>query len=117
MASTEQEIRAAAARYGRSVNHIAAQYVDPVTGHRLSGEALLIKLSKLESNFNMDAVSPAQARGATQFVPGSRRVAIEKFGVDPWRTPDEAVHAAALHLRGKINGRSGLAGYNPGDAA
>jgi murein DD-endopeptidase MepM/ murein hydrolase activator NlpD len=48
-------------------------------------------------------------------MPGSRQIALDKYGVDPWsRDPDQAVHAAALHLRGLINGSKGLEGYNPG---
>jgi hypothetical protein len=47
-------------------------------------------------------------------MPGSRQTAIDRYGIDPWRSADEAVHAAALHLRGKINGSKGLEGYNPG---
>lgn len=100
---TVQAIR----RYGKTVQHIAKRY-------GLSGEALLGKLIAGESTDDMSAVSKAGARGKTQFMPGSRNIARQKYGIDPWRSTDEAVHAAALHLRGKINGSSGLEGYNPG---
>jgi hypothetical protein len=106
----------AAQRYGHLVDPIAAQYRNPVTGQRLSGTALLLKLSSGENGFKMGgAPSSAGARGATQFTAGSRRTAIQKFGIDPWRSYDEAFHGAALHLLGKINGSKGLQGYNPGD--
>lgn len=95
-------------RYGRTVEDIARPY-------GISGEALLAKLVAGESGDNPGAVSYAGAKGRTQFMPGSRDIALRKYGVDPWRSADEAVHAAALHLRGKINGSKGLEGYNPGD--
>ena len=101
----------AAQRYGPLVNQIAQGYRDPYTGHPLSGTALLLKLSKGENNLQMGgAPSSAGARGATQFTPGSRDVVIQKFGIDPWRSYDEAFHAAALHLRGMVNGQQGLQG-------
>lgn len=109
---------AAARKYGSLVDGIAAQYTNPVTGGKLTGTALLLKLSKGENAFQMGgAPSSAGARGATQFTPGSRQVAISKYGVDPWKNYDQAFHAAALHLLGKINGSTGLHGYNPGMAS
>lgn len=122
MSSDATRLRAAADKYGASVDHIAAQYTNPVTGKRLSGAALLLKVAQGESSAltNPNArteVSSTGARGWLQFMPSSRSVAIHKFGVDPWRSPEEAIHAAALHLRGKINGSTGLEGYNPGMAS
>ncbi len=114
MASDRRRVLQAAKRYGASVDHIARRYVNPVTGKPLSGAALLAKIVSGESSFNRNSVSPVGARGLAQFMPSSRAEAIRRFGVDPWRSPDEAVHAAALHLRGKINGSTGLEGYNPG---
>ena len=114
MASDRAAVLRAAQRYGASVDHIASRYVNPITGHRLTGAALLAKIVSGESSFNRNSVSPVGARGLAQFMPSSRAEAIRRFGVDPWRSPDEAVHAAALHLRGKINGSTGLEGYNPG---
>lgn len=109
---------AAARKYGSLVDGIAAQYTNPITGGKLTGTALLLKLSKGENAFQMGgSPSSAGARGATQFTPGSRQVAISKYGVDPWKNYDQAFHAAALHLLGKINGSTGLHGYNPGMAS
>jgi hypothetical protein len=99
---------AAVQKYGPSVDSIAAQY-------NISGAALLAKLIEGESNDNPDAVSSAGARGRAQFMPGSRETVLQRYGVDPWsRDPEQAVHAAALHLRGLVNGSKGLEGYNPG---
>jgi hypothetical protein len=100
---------AAVQKYGPSVDDIAKQY-------GVSGAALLAKLVEGESHDDPDAVSSAGARGRTQFMPESRATVLQKYGVDPWsRDPDQAVHAAALHLRGLVNGSKGLTGYNPGD--
>lgn len=104
----------AAIKYGPSVNAIAHRYRNPVTGKPLSGAALLAKLVQGESGDDPGAVSNAGARGRTQFMPASRQEAIRKYGVDPLKDTDSALHAAALHLRGKINGSTGLEGYNPG---
>lgn len=99
---------AAVQRYGPTVNGIAKEY-------GLTGDALLAKLVMGESGDRGDAVSSAGARAWTQFTAGSRKVAMDKYGIDPWADVDQAVHAASLHLRGKINGSTGLKGYNPGD--
>ncbi len=114
MASDRARVLQAAKRYGASVDHIARRYTNPITGKPLSGAALLAKIVSGESSFDRNSVSPVGAKGLAQFMPSSRAEAIRRFGVDPWRSPDEAVHAAALHLRGKINGSTGLEGYNPG---
>lgn len=74
-----------------------------------NGATLLLKIASGESNFNMAAVSSADARGATQFTPSTRAAYVEKYGVDPWKSPDEAMHAAAIYMH-----TSGLAAYNPG---
>lgn len=102
------EFRGPIARHGPSIDAIARQK------YGISGQTLLAKLLKGESSFNMGAVSPAGARGAAQFMPGTRRAVLERFGVDPWRSPEEAVHAAAIHLRGELGHAKGLEGYNPG---
>jgi hypothetical protein len=103
------ETSEAVRRYGPSINRLARRR------YGISGQDLLAKLVVGESGDNPDAVSSAGARGRTQFMPTSRAEAIRKFGVDPWGSADDAVHAAVLHLQGKINGSKGLEGYNPGD--
>jgi hypothetical protein len=74
-----------------------------------NGATLLLKIASGESSFNMHAVSSADARGATQFIPSTRADYIHKYGVDPWKSPDEAMHAAAIFMK-----TAGLASYNPG---
>lgn len=102
------DIIRAARKYGGLVDQLAH------SRYHISGTALLAKLVQGESGGRPDRTSNAGAQGYTQFMPGSRRVAIDKYGVDPLAGPDQAVHAAALHLLGKINGSTGLEGYNPG---
>ncbi len=115
MATAQQQLYAAIARYAPSVDHLAR------TRYGISGAALLAKVVQGESGAwadpgsSLSKVSPAGARGTGQFMPGSRRIAIQKYGIDPWRSITDAVHGTALHLRGLINGSSGLEGYNPGD--
>jgi hypothetical protein len=103
------ETREAVRRYGPSINRLARRR------YGVSGQDLLAKLVMGESGDDPNAVSPAGARGRTQFMPSSRQEAIRKYGVDPWGSADDAVRAAVLHLKGKINGTKGLEGYNPGD--
>ncbi len=99
--------------YDEKVNSLARQR------YGISGAALLAKLVKGESNDRMDAVSSANARGKAQFIPGTRQAVIKQTGgkVDPWRSTDEAVHGAVLHLTGKLGNAKGLEGYNPGMAS
>jgi hypothetical protein len=98
------ETEAAVQKYGPRVRKLARKR------YGISGKQLLRKLVVGES-----AVSSAGARGKTQFMPGTRAIAVKKYGVDPYRSTDEAVHGAVLHLKGKLTGRKGLEGYNPGD--
>lgn len=108
MAAIPKDALSSAQKYGHLVDSIAKQY-------GISGTTLLLKVSKGENNFRLGGKpSSAGARGPAQFTPGSRKVAMDKFGIDPWRSYDEAFHAMALHLQGKINGSTGLHGYNPG---
>jgi Transglycosylase SLT domain len=96
------EYERAIARWGHLADAEARKYGE-------TGESLLAKLGAGESGFRMEAVSSAGARAAYQFMPGTRAEFVRDYSVDPWRTPDEAVHGAALFLRDR-----GLAGYNPG---
>jgi hypothetical protein len=102
--------RKAIAKYGAKLDGYARKT------YGISGAALLAKTLAGESNFNMNAVSSADARGAAQFIPGTRQVVISKTGgkIDPWRSPAEAVAGAYLHLSGKLGNAPGLSGYNPG---
>lgn len=105
----DPEILRAVRRYGPRADSVARRY-------GLSGEALLAKLIQGESGGRGNAVSSAGARGWGQFMPQTRQAVLRHTGgqVDPWRSPDEAVQAAVIHLRGELGHRQGLEGYNPG---
>jgi hypothetical protein len=92
----------AIARYGQLADREARKW-------GLTGEQLLAKLLAGESGFRMNAVSSANARGAAQFIPSTRQLFIQRYGVDPWRDIDSAVKGAALYMRDQ-----GLKAYNPG---
>lgn len=77
-----------------SVNSIAKELEER---HGLT-PGLLAALVRQESGGRMDAVSPAGARGMTQFMPGTRQHMISRYGVDPWRDPESALKATALYL-------------------
>ena len=98
-------LSAAAARYG--------PMIDAYTRKRygLSGETVLLKLTKGESGGRGGAVSSAGARGWTQFMPATRADYVKRYGVDPWKSPDQAIHATALYLK---NSGGDLQAYNPG---
>lgn len=76
----------------------------------ISGEALLTKLGQGESGFNRGAVSNKNAKGAFQFIPGTRNAILNETGADAYGSPAEATRAARIYVR-----RHGLEGYNPGD--
>jgi hypothetical protein len=103
MAAVPAEYQAPLARWGPLADAEAAKY-------HLTGAQLLAKLLSGESGFRMGAVSSAGARGAAQFIPGTRAAYIQRYGVDPWASPDSAVHAAALYMQKG----GGLRAYNPG---
>lgn len=103
-----REFKRSIAREGRKLDRFARER------YGISGQALLAKTLKGESGFRMGAVSSAGARGAAQFIPGTRNAIVQRFGIDPWRSPEEAVKAARLHMQGKLGHRKGLEGYNPG---
>jgi len=72
-----------------------------------------------ESGLNVQAVSPAGARGVAQFMPATAQA----FGIDPMN-PEQAIPAAALYMRQNLNRFGGdwkqaLAAYNwgPGNVA
>lgn len=89
-------------RYSKLVKKEAAK-------HGISPEALLAKVLKGESGYDMNSTSSAGAKGAAQFMPETRRMMIDKYGIDPWKNEDEAVHGMAIYLK-----NNGVKGYNPG---
>lgn len=102
MAAVPAEYKAPLARYGPLADAEAKKY-------GLTGAELLAKLLSGESHFDMGAVSSAGAKSAAQFIPSTRAAYIRQYGVDPWASPDSAVHAAAIYMQ-----KDGLAAYNPG---
>ncbi len=100
------DVEQAIAHWGPSVDRVAREK------YGISGAALLAKLTKGESGGRKNAVSSAGARSYTQFMPATRAEYIKRYGLDPWRSADEAEHATAIYLR---KDPRGLAGYNPGD--
>lgn len=60
---------------------------------------LLSRIRTRGERSNADQVSPAGARTVYQFIPSTRRLFMERYGIDPWASPESAAQAAALHLR------------------
>lgn len=101
------EYQKAIQKWGSHLDRVAKRY-------GITGQELLTKTLKGESNFSMQAVSSAGARGAAQFMPGTRDTFVQQYGVDPYAGPGQAVKAMAFHLDGKHGHPAGLEGYNPG---
>lgn len=78
-----------------------------------NGATLLAKIGYIESRWSQDPKieSYAGAKGWMQFIPSTRDAYVQRYGVDPYKSLDEAVHAAALFMK-----HTGLAGYNPGSS-
>jgi soluble lytic murein transglycosylase-like protein len=78
---------------------------------------LLAAVARQESHYQSDAVSPKNARGVMQLMPGTAR----DLGVDA-RDPDQNINGGARYLRTLLDGFHGdlelaLAAYNAGPAA
>jgi hypothetical protein len=100
-------------KYSPRIENIAQEM------YGMSGNEFMAKMLQGESGFDMNKVGPdtpyGNARGAAQFIPGTRRDFIRDFGIDPWSSVKEAVQAMALHLDGKSYAKKpGIQGYNPG---
>lgn len=101
------EYRRYLAKYGHLADEEAAKW-------GLTGAELIAKIHKVESGFEHRLpdgslkTSSAGAKGAGQFMPGTRDGFIQRYGVDPWKNTESAVKATALYMRD-----SGLAAYNP----
>jgi membrane-bound lytic murein transglycosylase B len=78
-----------------------------------NGATLLAKIGYVETRYSRDLgiTSSAGARGPMQFMPETRAGYVSQYGVDPWASIDEAVHAAGIFMK-----TSGLDGYNPGSS-
>lgn len=74
-----------------------------------SGVALAAKEVLGESGGNSKAVSPAGARGLTQFMPGTRDEVLKSSGYDAYGSNKDAVAAMMTYIL-----QRGVKGYNPG---
>src|ERR1044072_3336299 len=101
------EYRAAFKRWGTIADADAPKQRVP------NGATLLAKIAYVETRFskNLGITSSAGAKAPMQFMPETRQGYIDQYGVDPWASVDDAVHAAAIFMR-----ESGLDGYTPGSS-
>jgi hypothetical protein len=84
--------------------------VDGLIPKSMSGAEYLAKIIQHESGWNADAYNDtAGATGMGQFIPSTRQGMIDQYGVDPWASGNDAIHAAALYLS---EGGGGLVNYN-----
>jgi hypothetical protein len=84
--------------------------VDGLIPKSMTGAEYLAKIIQHESTWNADAYNDrAGATGMGQFIPSTRQGMIDQYGVDPWASGNDAIHAAALYLS---EGGGGLVNYN-----
>lgn len=78
-----------------------------------NGATLLAKIGYVETRFSskLGITSSAGAQGPMQFMPTTRAEWIEKYGLDPWKSVDEAVHSGGIFMK-----TLGLDSYNPGSS-
>lgn len=79
--------------------------------------SVLAAVGKVENGLGGNATSTAGAQGYMQFIPSTRASILQKYGVDAYGGPAEAVHAAALLLKDSGAARdpgAAVANYNPG---
>lgn len=93
----------AATPLGRKYDRMARRKYDK------SGVALAAKEVLGESGGNRKAVSPAGARGLTQFMPGTRDEVLKSSGYDAYGSNADAIAAMMVYQL-----KRGVAGYNPG---
>ena len=84
----------------------------------LPGGLLAAIVTKGERS-NADQVSEAGARTPFQIIPATRKAAIDKWGIDPWLSPENAAETAGLLLkdsldRNKGNAAAAVAEYHGG---
>lgn len=107
MASIPPNYEAAFIRWGYLADREAKKYGLP------NGATLLAKIGYIESRYskNMKITSYAGAQGPMQFMPETRAEWIRRYGLDPWKSVDEAVHSAGIFMK-----TLGLDSYNPGSS-
>lgn len=97
--------RVGGSRVGRRYDRFARRR------YGVSGNVLAAKEVQGESGGRHNAVSSAGARGETQFIPSTRAYILQKYGVDAYAGPRQAVKAMELY---QLEGGRGVEGYNPG---
>jgi membrane-bound lytic murein transglycosylase B len=107
MASIPPAYRNAFIRWGYLADNEAKKYGLP------NGATLLAKIAYVESRFSADLgiTSSAGAQGPMQFMPTTREEWMKRFGLDPWKSVDEAVHSGGIFMK-----TLGLDHYNPGSS-
>jgi hypothetical protein len=81
------------------------------TGAKLGlPDGLLASIVTKGERSNADQVSEAGARTPFQIIPATRKAAIDKFGIDPYLSPENAAEVAGLLLKDSLT-------RNKGDAA
>jgi len=64
---------------------------------------------------NANEVSPTGARTVYQILPSTRKLFLDKYGVDAYASPADAAKVSALHLKESIDrGEDPVLGYNAG---
>jgi hypothetical protein len=90
------------------------------TGAKLGlPDGLLAAIVTKGERSNADQVSEAGARTPFQIIPATRKAAIDKFGIDPYLSPENAAEVAGLLLkdsltRNKGNAAAAVAEYHGG---
>lgn len=107
MASVPPAYRDAFIRWGYLADGQAKKYGLP------NGATLLAKIAYVESRFSADLgiTSSAGAQGPMQFMPATREEWMKRYGLDPWKSVDQAVHSAGIFMK-----TLGLDHYNPGSS-
>lgn len=70
-------------------------------------QGILSRIRTRGERSNADQVSPAGARTVYQFIPSTRAAFKKKYGVDAYAGPEQAAHAAALHLKESLERNNG----------
>lgn len=75
-------------------------------------QGLMGRIRTLGERSNANQVSPAGARTVYQIIPETRLAFAKKYGVDAYKSPENAARVAALHLKESIErGEDPVTGY------
>lgn len=70
-------------------------------------DGLLAAIVNKGERSNHDAVSEAGARTVFQIIPSTRKAAIDKYGIDPYLSPENAAEVAGLLLKDSLQRNKG----------